>query len=94
MFRCCCFRQRILTGTCSGSSWSLLFGPNSFLMEAPWNVICANNKVLLIICCFKLCLVMLQNFQIQKYVESLYLFRVCFEDWLGNEAVVRLQFYT
>lgn len=39
---------------------------------------------------FKLCLVMFQNFQIKEYVKSLYLFRVYFEDYLGNEALVRL----
>lgn len=94
MFKCCCFSQRVLIGTGSGSGLSLLFGLDGFQMEAPQNMVSTNNKILLIISCFKLCLVMLQNFHIQQQVKSLYLFRVCFEDCLGNEAMVGLRFCT
>lgn len=47
--------------------------------------ICISSKGLVILYCFKLWLVMPQNFLIQKYVNSLYIkswFRVCCEDCL------------
>lgn len=45
MFKCCCFSQRVLIGTGSGSGLALLFGSDGFQMEAPCNMVSANNKV-------------------------------------------------
>lgn len=43
MFKYCCFSQRVLISTGSGSGLALLFGSDGFQMES--NMVSANNKV-------------------------------------------------